>query len=186
MAGEQPDIDRLIEEGLGRYGTGDLDGALLAWEQALALDPDNAQANSYVDYVRMNYELLTSELSRDEDAPFAIGNDEPEYQIEIELGEAGEPSPSLHVDPLDEGWFIEAEPGAPNGGPSRTLSADFPQITLELDEADTVARLPRGALTEQEVNFDAATREYPSGKGVPSSDLLESAGDPITSEFRGE
>jgi hypothetical protein len=181
------DIDRLIEDGLNRYGTGDLDGALLMWEQALALDPDNAQANSYVDYVRMNYELLTTELARNEDAPFAIGDDEPEYQIEIELGEAGEPSPPLHVDPLDEGWFIDAEPGARNGGLSRTASADFPQITLEIDEADTVSRLPRGlAQTEQEVSFDAATREYPSGKGVPSSDLLESAGDPITSEFRGE
>jgi hypothetical protein len=31
------DIDRLIEEGLNRYGTGDLDGALLIWEQALAI-----------------------------------------------------------------------------------------------------------------------------------------------------
>jgi hypothetical protein len=40
------DIDRLIEEGLDRYGTGDLDGALLRWEEALALDPDNEQANS--------------------------------------------------------------------------------------------------------------------------------------------
>ena len=39
------DIDRLIEEGLNRYGTGDLDGALLIWEQALAIDPDNAQAH---------------------------------------------------------------------------------------------------------------------------------------------
>ena len=34
------DIDRLIEEGLGRYGKGDLDGALAAWEQALSVDPE--------------------------------------------------------------------------------------------------------------------------------------------------
>ena len=39
MARVQPEIDRLIEEGLTRYGQGDLDGALAAWEQALAIDP---------------------------------------------------------------------------------------------------------------------------------------------------
>jgi len=37
------ELDRLIDEGLNRYGSGDLDGALEAWEEALAIDPDNAQ-----------------------------------------------------------------------------------------------------------------------------------------------
>ena len=184
MAGNAPDIDRLIEDGLSRYGVGDLDGALLAWEQALALDPDNAQANSYVDYVRMNYELLTTELARDEDAPFAIGDDEPEYQIEIEPGEAGE-MPALHADSIDEGWFIEPEVGTANGALPRTVSSDFPQISLvEIGEEEPT--VSRDRKVEPEVNFDAATREYPGGKGNPSSDLLESAGDPVTSEFRGE
>ncbi|HEY5936299.1 MAG TPA: hypothetical protein VIU61_16725 [Kofleriaceae bacterium] len=184
MAGNAPDIDRLIEDGLSRYGVGDLDGALLAWEQALALDPENAQANSYVDYVRMNYELLTSELARDEDAPFAIGDDEPEYQIEIEPGEAGE-MPALHADSIDEGWFIEPEAGSANGALPRTQSADYPQISLEIGEEEPTVSRERSK-AEPEVNFEAATREYPGGKGNPSSDLLESAGDPLTSEFRGE
>jgi hypothetical protein len=39
MARAQPEIDRLLEEGLTRYGRGDLDGALTAWEQVLDLDP---------------------------------------------------------------------------------------------------------------------------------------------------
>ena len=42
------DIDRLIEEGLARYGAGDLDGALLIWDKVLAIEPDNAQATSAV------------------------------------------------------------------------------------------------------------------------------------------
>ena len=60
MRREQPDIDRLIEEGLDRYGAGDIDGALLAWDRVLELDPENAQASSYVEYVRVNYDILTS------------------------------------------------------------------------------------------------------------------------------
>ena len=58
-----PEIDQLIEEGLTLYGQGDLDAALLAWEKALAADPENAQASSYVDYVRQNYDLLTGEAT---------------------------------------------------------------------------------------------------------------------------
>ena len=61
MARAVSEIDRLIEEGLSLYGEGDLDGALLLWERVLVIEPDNAQASSYVDYVRMNYELLTSD-----------------------------------------------------------------------------------------------------------------------------
>ena len=86
---DQPAIDRLIEDGLTLYGQGDLDGALMLWERVLAADPANQQANSYVDYVRTNYDVLTSEA---EDAPtmapFAIASDnEPEYIIEIVPGE---------------------------------------------------------------------------------------------------
>ncbi|MEJ7603348.1 MAG: hypothetical protein WKG01_36005 [Kofleriaceae bacterium] len=178
-------MDRLIEDGLARYGAGDLDGALLVWEQALASDPENPQANSYVDYVRMNYELLTSEINREGEAPFGIADEEPEYQIEIDHGEPGEVS-DASSDPIDEGWFIEAELNSTTGGGVRTLSNDYPQITLELDE-ETISRPPRVATASgEEINFEDATREYPGGKGKPSSDLLEQAGDPITSEFRGE
>ena len=64
--GEVREIDRLIEEGLLLYGQGDLDQALMIWEKALSIDPENPQANSYVDYVRMNYELLTTEAATDD------------------------------------------------------------------------------------------------------------------------
>jgi len=106
------DIDRLIEDGLNRYGSGDLDGALLIWEEALAIDPENAQANSYVDYVRMNYEVLQTDSGLGiSNEPFGIEED-PEYIIEIteghEIPEAEAPAP-LFMDPLDQGWFIEEE-----------------------------------------------------------------------------
>src|ERR1700760_497270 len=90
MAPPSTEIDRLIEEGLSLYGEGDLDSALLLWERALAIDPDNAQANSYVDYVRMNYELLTNDAASEDSGPFAIGEDDPDYQIEILPGDAVE------------------------------------------------------------------------------------------------
>ena len=78
MMAEPREIDRLIEEGLLLYGQGELDSALMIWEQALSIDPDNPQANSYVDYVRMNYELLTNDVGGDEPgAGFGLDDDEP-------------------------------------------------------------------------------------------------------------
>src|SRR5689334_18043279 len=115
------DIDRLIEDGLNLYGAGDLDGALAAWEQALSVDPENAQANSYVDYVRQNYDLLTGDSANDEQkVPFGL-EDEP-YQIEILPGELRNSSPSITPpvaaapvvkDDVDEGWFMEEEKSEP-------------------------------------------------------------------------
>jgi tetratricopeptide (TPR) repeat protein len=110
----QSDIDRLIELGLNRYGAGDLDGALLVWEEVLAIDPDNAKANSYVDYVRLNYELLTNAqpVVTDEEG-FAI-SEEPEYQIEVEAVELrrAETVPSKPSN-LDEGWSMDDEERPP-------------------------------------------------------------------------
>ena len=65
--GNLTEIDRLIEEGLAHYGQGNLDAALQSWERALGIDPTNAQANSYVEYVRDNYELLTTEVGGEVD-----------------------------------------------------------------------------------------------------------------------
>jgi TPR repeat len=144
------DIDRLIDEGLQLYGRGDVDGALLVWEQALAIDPDNAQAHSYVEYVRDNYELLTSSepvLDDGSDAPFGI-EEEPEYQIEILPGELASPNDApMHMDAVDESWFLDE-------GPTREASfvkasTSLPNQTLEL-EADE----------PPELSFEDATREY--------------------------
>src|SRR3954469_7423240 len=109
------ELDRLIEEGLTLYGQGDLDGALLVWEHALSMDPENPQANSYVDYVRLNYEMLTTDAGHDEAAPFGIGTDEPEYQIEIMPGGGKEPPAPMYMDPGDVGWGIEEEPARASG-----------------------------------------------------------------------
>jgi hypothetical protein len=145
------DIDRLIEEGLTLYGGGDVDAALLTWERALAMDPGNEQLNSYVDYVRMNYELLTSSepmVTDGVDTPFGI-EEEPEYQIEILPGEMPAPMAPMHMDHQDEGWFLDEAPTREASFMDRATS--LPNTTLEL-EADE----PGG----EGVSFEDATREY--------------------------
>jgi tetratricopeptide (TPR) repeat protein len=140
-----PEIDQLIEEGLTLYGQGDLDGALLAWERALSADPENAQATSYVDYVRQNYDLLTGEVQNDESkVPFGL--DEEPYQIEIMPGELTS-SPAIPVaNDVDEGWFMEDD-----SAPRRTNEE------------------PPG------VSFEDQTREYQSSKhSEPASEFGES------------
>lgn len=143
------DIDRLIDEGLQLYGRGDVDGALLAWERALAADPGNAQANSYVEYARDNYELLTSSepvLEDGDDVPFGI-EEEPEYHIEILPGELISNDAPMNMDHLDEGWFLDE---APTREASFIKAASsLPNQTLEL-EADE----------PPEISFEDATREY--------------------------
>jgi hypothetical protein len=178
MPREVPEIDRLIEEGLTLYGQGDLDGALLRWERALVIDPDNAQANSYVDYVRANYELLTTEIPAGEQtregAPFGIADDEPEYQIEIQPGEIKASSPEVgppaFIDPFDEGWLIDEETRDDQLG-ARMGRQPPETVEMEADEPPerpTAPAPPRPPTTPPAVTraasegdpFDAATREY--------------------------
>jgi hypothetical protein len=171
MARVVSEIDRLIEEGLSLYGEGDLDGALLLWERVLVIEPDNAQANSYVDYVRMNYELLTSDAAGEDSGPFGIGSDEPEYQIEISPGDAAEPSSPMFMDD-PEGWGIGEEHGPP---PASSLT-----LELEADEPppggpgtfDAAVAGGEGEGEGDDVSFEDATREYPGGAGRPARTLL--------------
>jgi hypothetical protein len=163
MARESTDLDRLIEEGLTLYGQGNLDGALLVWERVLLVDPDNAQANSYVDYVRMNYELLTSDLGDEDAGPFGIAADgEPEYQIEISPGEAPPVQPPLYMDPLDEGWYLGDDQGPPTRAQAQIdldeAPVDTMTLELEADEPPDDAQPAGPGMT-----FDDATREYPGG-----------------------
>jgi len=170
MARVVSEIDRLIEEGLSLYGEGDLDGALLLWERVLVIEPENAQANSYVDYVRMNYELLTSDSSSDDDTPFGIGSDEPEYQIEISPGDSSEEPAPMFMDGRDHGWGL--------GDEATGRSAQLPKaITLELEAEEpppggdpATFEAGRGG---EDVSFDIATREYPGGRGRPARKLLD-------------
>jgi len=159
------DIDRLIEEGLARYGKGDLDGALEVWEQALAIDGENAQATSYVDYVRQNYELLVSGPDLDaSDAslgPFGVVDAVGEYEVEVYPGEVSPATarPAL-TDPMDEGWFLEPESSGVIR--SRTTSGRE-MIEMEVSEPG------------DGVSFDDATREYHAGR--PATRDMELARD---------
>jgi hypothetical protein len=169
------EIDRLIEQGLGLYGEGDLDGALLLWERALILEPDNAQATSYVDYVRMHYELLTSDSNVEQSGPFGIGADEPDYQIEILAGEDVVPASAapLFMDARDEGWVIGDELGG-ELDVGTLLAPGSMMLELEADEPP-VGGDPgtfESSHTGEGVSFEDATREYPGGAGRPTVDLL--------------
>lgn len=149
MARELPEIDRLIEEGLTLYGQGDLEGALRVWEKALAIDPDNSQATSYVEYVRSNFELLTKEVHGDSDngsaeppgenVPFGITEDEFEYLIEIQPGELKPSMPTvaapLFMDPLDEGWSIEDETQQYGAAPPVTEESGAYTLDQEMGRA---------------------------------------------------
>lgn len=170
------ELDRLIEEGLTRYGQGDLDGALLVWEKALSIAPDNAQANSYVDYVRSNYEMLTNDSADTADVPFGIDADEPEYQIEISPGDIKPGGAPMYMDPTDEGWFMESEPqrAAPASGPPIRNSESEETIDKSIDDDPNL--VPRALEIDAEeppppeppeppevpdgVSFEDATREY--------------------------
>ncbi len=186
--------------GLSRYGAGDLDGALLLWEEALAIDPDNAQANSYVDYVRLHYEMVgrgDPEVTPGDAAPFGI-QEEPEYQIEILPGEldARDSKPALANETVEEGWFDDeatrdvAAGGAtvPMAGQDLPLDPDLPQLSLEGDEPSEPISLELEAEPppRSEVNFDDATREYygtrtESAAPDAPADFSDSAG---TKEYR--
>ena len=128
------------------------------WEEALAIDPHDARANSYIDYLRGHYdELSVSEpaVTTGDDEPFAI-HEEPEYQIEITPGQliARESQPMLaNDDPIDAGWFDDEQ--------THDAGARLSNDTLEL-EADEPPPPP-------EVNFDDATREYFGAPTRPSS-----------------
>lgn len=167
---ELTEIDQLIEHGLDLYGQGDLDGALLAWEKALAIDPENAQANSYVDYVRMNYELLTGDSSVEQQVPFGL--EEEPYQIEILPGEAlyihptVEP-PRSRTAELDAGWFMEEERSGPRN--ATDFDSEDPPISRTRSSGHLEALELQLQAEEPSVNFDDQTREYQKGMRAPQA-----------------
>lgn len=188
MTPARPEIDQLIEEGLTRYGHGDFDGALVSWEQVLELDPKHERATSYVDYVKMNYEVLRSELAVPADAPpFSIAADaDDEYHIEITTGEreAGN-TRKKSGDPLDKSWILDEDTGFapplsfeidPDSDGEETLDAAT-EIRAEVDgEPDDEAEIeiqyeePPAEVPEVrdsgDIAFDAATREYTGARGA--------------------
>ena len=179
------EIDRLIEQGLGLYGEGDLDGALSLWERVLVIDPANAQATSYVDYVRMNYDLLTGDTNTEDSGPFGIDNDDPEYQIEILPGDGVEPAAAapLYMDARDEGWVISDDSDQHSAAPVLQLELEADEPPRERDSV-----LFENTKTRENISFEDDTREYPGGAGRPTGDLLGAARLPPepSLEFGGE
>ncbi|HWO19558.1 MAG TPA: hypothetical protein VNO30_12310 [Kofleriaceae bacterium] len=144
----------MLEEGLARYGRGDFDGAVVSWEQVLDLDPHHEQALGYIDYVRMNYELLVSEVSAQAEVSAFPLDDEPTYQIEAAQGELAEgDAVPRYVTALD-GWAIEEEEPALG-----RLSRQAVTLDLEPDlEQFHLTSSPEPELPG--MNFEDATKEY--------------------------
>jgi len=193
------DIDRLIERGLQLYGHGDVDGALRAWQQALAVDPDDARAAAYVDYVRENYQLLVSERRPvDEDEiPFGLGavpgdGEVSEYEVEVtRSGENPRAAIEKYLESIDEGWVLADDASRPVSRPSIALplpaladaepdpegDAEAEAITLEI-EAEEPEREPPGEddFADQR---SAATQEIHAPRGFvqPRLDPVPPPGD---------
>src|SRR5689334_11394171 len=99
------------------------------WEEALAIDPTNQRATSFLDYIKLNYELLANaELAlSDDDDSFAI-EEEPEYRIAVsasDLAAAGSVSDQIDdgwSDQIDTGWF--EEPVASDDGSAELLELE--------------------------------------------------------------
>lgn len=177
-----PNIDRLLEEGLTKYGSGDLDGALHAWEEVLALEPDHEQAKSYIQYVRSNYDVLangkTERATEGNSAPFPVF-EEPEYQIEVSGGgELPAANAPVRHDSNDEGWLVEesTNEAATVMRPRKTDAPEQlePAESLELDD-------------EPEIEFETATREYQGSPANPDhGDAPDFEAEVGTSTFRSE
>lgn len=166
MPDPKRDVERLIEDGLIRYGGGDLAGALSAWERALIQDPGNLQAIGYVDYVRQVFEQLNRPTRDELVVPFGLGHgDAPDYQIEI----SPEPPDDDAVSPsgkLQDGWPISSDDERETierlyaqGEPPGTLD-------LELDEPAGIETLS-GRMLEEAAARDELTPVH--GTEVPTA-----------------
>lgn len=134
MADPKREVERLIEDGLIRYGAGDLAGALAAWERALIQDPYNLQATGYVDYVRRVVDLVTSPTRDELVAPFGLGHgDAPEYQIDL-LPEPPDDHPVQRTGALEDGWPISQDDDLDTV--ERLYSEPPGTLDLDLEDSD--------------------------------------------------
>ena len=163
-SGDTGSIEQLIDDGLHRYRAGDLNGALVAWERVLALEPANVQASSYVGYVRENSRQLHGAaapgLEIENGSAFSMfGMDEhPEYVIESSAVRAApiidEPvraAPAL--DSFRDDWLLEEDVAADALQRSRTRSLEL-SLQLALDDDDGLSSPPDA------LSFDSLTTEY--------------------------
>lgn len=178
--GAPSDIERLVELGLNRFGAGDLDGAILMWEEALAIDAAHERATGYLEYVKANYDLLANAepaLATGDDA-FAI-EEEPEYHIQVTPGELAAGESATAADELDSGWFEgDTASDVQAGEPLLDLEADTGtgELTLAPYLAPTVeAREPEPEEetdSGSEINFEDATREYHNARKAGQLPLM--------------
>lgn len=155
MADQKRDVDQLIEDGLIRYGGGDLAGALAAWERALIQEPGNLQAVGYIDYVRQVFDQLNRPTRDELVVPFGLGHgDAPDYQIEI----SPEPPDDDAVQPgggLQDGWPITSDDERATVERMYTMADPPGTLDLELDEPRHGAEIETlsGKLLEETGDF---------------------------------
>jgi hypothetical protein len=182
-------VDRLVEAGLSAYGRGELDDALVAWESALAIDPEDARAIAYVDYVRQQYDLVAAgaEAGPAEEAlgvPFGLGPDEGDYEIELltedDMASSEQqtvklpPGPPVMLDPRDEGWGLADDVAG-------ALSAEARVVELEAEEPPDSFEDKSTAEYENPTNPSGGGRKKP---GPSSPGFLPSEHpEPTTDEF---
>jgi hypothetical protein len=169
----------LLERGLECYGAGDLNGALAAWDRALAVEPDLAQVQEYIDYVRDNFDALSAQFAaagaydqEDDAAPLppppadtlAAGLAEVDAGLEIALDEIeSTPRPQERSDEDDEGGgSIEMEAMAADEEDEMALAGP-----LDLAEA-----LPDHGEIEVKPAFSLPPRPEPPAKAVPRPPVM--------------
>ena len=93
------DIERLLREGLARYGQGDLDGAIECWEGVQVQQPDHPAARDYLETVyEERFGSVEAGRSRSK-AAAAGGPDEDDDTATFDTGESFE---DLNAVPLPE------------------------------------------------------------------------------------
>jgi len=91
-----PEVDKLLEQGCTLYDAGHTEDALGRWEQALAIDPENALAKGYITRAKRAKELVADNSPRDtgvihtpestsETAPEPIPEVAPEPVAEVDI-----------------------------------------------------------------------------------------------------
>jgi hypothetical protein len=161
VSDQKRDVDRLIEDGLIRYGGGDLAGALAAWERALIQEPGNLQAIGYIDYVRQVFEQLNRPTRDELVVPFGLGHgDAPDYQIEISPESPDDEGDDAvrRSSGLQDGWPIGADDERETALRLTSLAEPPGTLDLELELDDPMgAETLTGKLLEDSADFGDVT-----------------------------
>lgn len=141
MVDRKRDVERLIEDGLIRYGGGDLAGALAAWERALIQDPGNLQAVGYIDYVRRVFDQVTKATQDELVVPFGLGHGEsPSYQIDLSPEPPDDDDEVHRSSGPEDGWLIAQDDDRDTverlySDPPGTLDLEYDEPEVEVAAA---------------------------------------------------